>query len=312
MQVAHSKKSFKKRDLYLLLIALPGILWFILFKYIPMGGAIIAFKDFKVDPGGFFASFMNSDWIGFENFKFLFLTEDAWIITRNTIGYNVVWIFLGLVLSVAFAIGLNELTSKKMSKIYQTGLIFPFFLSWVVANYFVYAFLSADKGVINNLLASIGQEKVMWYMEPKYWPYILTIMNLWKSLGYNAVFYLAAICGIDGSYYEAAMIDGAKRWQQIKYITIPLLSPVMVIMTLLAIGKIFYADFGLFYTVPRESGALFNVTNVIDTYVYRGFKTLGDVGMSSAAGLYQSVIGFILVLASNVVVKKIDPDQALF
>lgn len=293
-------------------MVLPGAIWFLIFKYIPMAGVVVAFKDFRIHPKGFIASFINSDWIGFENFKFLFSTNDAYIITRNTLGYNIFWIILGLVISVAFAIGLNEIRSKKMSKIYQTGMIFPFFLSWVVANYFLFAFLSVDKGIINKLLESLGQESIAWYMEPKYWPYILTLMNIWKGIGYSTVFYLAAICGIDSAYYEAAMIDGAKKWQQIKYITLPLLSPVMIILTLLSIGRIFYADFGLFYTVPRESGALFSATNVIDTYVYRGFRKLGDIGMSSAAGLYQSVVGFILVIVSNKIVKRIDPEKALY
>ncbi len=307
------KKGFvKKRDLYLLLMVLPGAVWFLIFKIIPMFGVLIAFKDFRVDASGFFSSFFNSEWIGLENFKFLFMTSDAFIITRNTLCYNTVWILLTLVLSVIFAIGLNEIKSKLMSKVYQTSMLFPFFLSWVVANYFVFAFLSVDKGVINSMLAVFGFEEVMWYMDAKYWPYILTIMNLWKGLGYQTVFYLAAICGIDNSYYEAAMIDGASKWAQIKNITIPMLSPLMIILTLLAIGRIFYADFGLFYVVPRESGALFDATNVIDTYVYRAFRQLGDIGMSSAAGFYQSIVGFILVFASNMVVKRIDPEKSLF
>jgi len=305
-------KASRKKDFHLFLMALPGVAWFIIFKYIPMGGLLLAFKDFKISPDGFLASFMSSEWVGLENFKFLFMTNDAYIITRNTVVYNVIWIALNLVLSVALAIGLNEIHNKKLSKVYQTGMIFPFFLSWVVASYFVFAFLSVDKGVVNKVLKHFGHEPIMWYMEPKYWPFILTIMNMWKGLGYSAVFYLAAICGIDTSYYEAAMIDGATKWEQIKYITLPLLSPVMTTLTLLAVGRIFYADFGLFYNVPRESGALFNATNVIDTYVYRSFRQLGDVGMSSAAGFYQSIIGFILVLASNKIVKKIDPDKALF
>lgn len=305
-------KAVTKKDLCLFLMALPGVIWFIIFKYLPMGGVLVAFKDFRIDPRGFFYSFIESEWVGFENFKFLFATSDAYIITRNVLAYNAVWIFLGLVLAVALAIGLNEIISKKLSKIYQIGIIFPFFLSWVVADHFLYSFLSPDKGIVNDMLQLMGKEQVMWYTEPGYWPYILTIMYLWKGLGYSSVFYLAALCGIDKTYYEAAIMDGAKKWQQIKYITIPLLSPVMIVLTLLAIGKIFYADFGLFYTIPRESGALFNATNVIDTYVYRAFRKLGDVGMSSAAGLYQSVVGFALVIISNKVIKGIDPEKALY
>lgn len=305
-------KGVKRKDLCLLLMVLPGALWFIIFRYIPMGGVLIAFKDFIVHRGGFISSFINSDWVGLENFKFLFMTEDAWIITRNTIGYNVLWLLINLVIAVAFAIGLNEIGSRKLSKVYQTGMIFPFFLSWVVANYFLYGFLSTDKGVVNNLLQMMGMQKISWYSEVKYWPFILTLMNIWKGVGYNAVFYLAAICGIDSTYYEAAMIDGGTKWQQIKYITLPMLSPIIIILNIMAIGRIFYADFGLFYVVTRESGALFPATNVIDTFVYRSFRKLGDVGMSSAAGLYQSVVGFILVLVSNKIVKKIDAEKAVF
>ena len=301
-----------KSNLPFLLMVLPGAAWFILFKYIPMSGIVIAFKDFRIDPQGFVYSIIHSKWVGLENFQYLFNSDAALVITRNTLCYNLLWIFLGLVASVAMAIALNELHSKRMSKLYQNFIIFPYFLSWVVASYFLYSFLNPDKGVVNNLLAFFGRQPVMWYSEPRFWPYILTFMALWKTVGYNTVFYLAAICGLDTSYYEAAMIDGAKKWQQIRYITLPLLSPVMIILTLLAIGKIFYADFGLFYQVPRESGMLFPVTNVIDTYVYRGFLKLGDIGMSSAAGLYQSLVGFVLVLASNMIVKRLDPEKSLF
>jgi putative aldouronate transport system permease protein len=301
-----------KKNLFLLLMVLPGAIWFIIFKYLPMIGVVIAFKDFNIDKRGFIYSLINSKWVGFENFKYLFSSDDALIIVRNTVGYNFVFILLQVIIPVMLAIALNELRSKKLSKIYQTGMIFPYFLSWVVASYFLYSFLSVDKGVINNMLVSAGYEGKMWYSETSYWPFILIFMSLWKSMGYYTVFYLAAICGIDYSYYESAMIDGAKKMQQIRYITIPLLTPVISILTLLAIGKIFYADFGLFYQIPRESGVLFPVTNVIDTYVYRGLMKLGDIGMSAAAGFYQSVVGFILIMISNMIVRRFDKQQALF
>ncbi|RCX17842.1 carbohydrate ABC transporter membrane protein 1 (CUT1 family) [Anaerobacterium chartisolvens] len=301
-----------RKNLFLLLMVLPGAIWFVLFKYLPMIGSVIAFKDFKIDRRGFVFSLINSEWVGFENFKYLFASSDAFIIMRNTIGYNGLFIILQVVIPVAFAIGLNEIRSKRFSKIYQTGMIFPYFLSWVVASYFLFSFLSVDKGIMNNMLGFLGKDTVSWYSEPEYWPLILTIMALWKSVGYYTVFYLAAICGIDSTYYESAMIDGAKKIQQIRYITIPLLSPTIVILTLLAIGKIFYADFGLFYQIPRESGVLFPVTNVIDTFVYRGLMKMGDIGMTSAAGLYQSVLGFTLIMVSNLIVRRFDKDQALF
>lgn len=188
----------------------------------------------------------------------------------------------------------------------------PYFLSWVIIGYFTFSFLSVDKGVINQIIIWFGGDPVQWYSESKWWPYILTFMNLWKGTGYGSVVYLAAIVGIDKSYYEAAMIDGASKWQQIKHITLPAIKPLMIMLTILAAARIFYADFGLFYQIPRDSGALYSVTNVIDTYVYRGMTAMGELGMSTAVGLYQSIIGFILVISSNWVIRKIDKDNAIF
>ncbi|WP_438351970.1 ABC transporter permease [Paenibacillus sp. FA6] len=296
----------------MLLMVLPGALWFLLFAYLPMFGTIIAFKEYRFHRDGFWASIVNSKWVGLDNFKFLFSTEDAFIITRNTLLYNIVFIFVGLALSVLLAVVLSEITNKKLSKLYQTGMFLPYFLSWVIVGYFTFSFLSSDRGLLNGLFESLGIGPVQWYTESKYWPFILVLVYLWKAVGYNSVVYLASIMGIDRSLYEAAMIDGANKLQQIRSITLPLLRPIITIMTLLAIGKIFYADFGLFYQVPRDSGTLYAVTNVIDTYVYRGLKTTGEIGMSAAAGLYQSVVGFSLVMASNYIVRKFDKDNALF
>ncbi|WP_042222055.1 ABC transporter permease [Oceanobacillus manasiensis] len=295
-----------------LLMVLPGTLWFILLAYIPMAGNVIAFKEYTIHPEGFIASIIHSDWVGFDNFKFLFSTSDAWVITRNTILYNLVFILLGLALAVALAILLSQLANKRLAKVYQTGMLFPHFLSWVVVSYFVFSFLSMDKGLFNNILESLGMSGISWYHEPEYWPYILTSMNVWKTVGFSSIIYLAAIAGINRDYYEAAMIDGASKWQQIKHVTLPALMPLMVILTILDIGKIFRADFGLFYQVPRDSGTLYSVTNVIDTYVYRGLMQMGDISMTTAAGLYQSMVGLILVLLTNYIVKRIDKDYALF
>ncbi len=293
-------------------MVLPGTLWFILLAYIPMAGNVIAFKEYTIHPEGFIASIIHSDWVGFDNFKFLFSTSDAWVITRNTILYNLVFILLGLALAVALAILLSQLANKRLAKVYQTGMLFPHFLSWVVVSYFVFSFLSMDKGLFNNILESLGMSGISWYHEPEYWPYILTSMNVWKTVGFSSIIYLAAIAGINRDYYEAAMIDGASKWQQIKHVTLPALMPLMVILTILDIGKIFRADFGLFYQVPRDSGTLYSVTNVIDTYVYRGLMQMGDISMTTAAGLYQSMVGLILVLLTNYIVKRIDKDYALF
>jgi putative aldouronate transport system permease protein len=300
------------RNKAFLFMVFPGAVWFFLFAYLPMPGIIIAFKEYRFGKGGFFSSIMESEWVGFKNFEFLFNGQDAFIITRNTVLYNFVFILLSLILSVTMAIILNEITNKKMAKLYQTGMFLPYFLSWVIVSYFTVSFLSVDKGVFNQVLGYFGIDTIDWYNEQVYWPYILVFMSLWKGIGYSSVIYLAAIVGIDKSYYEAAMIDGASKWQQVINITIPSIKPMMIILTILAIGGIFRADFGLFYQIPRESGTLFPVTNVIDTYVYRALKVVGDFGMSTATGLYQSVVGLILVLTANKIVKKINEDQALF
>lgn len=295
----------------LLLLTIPGAIWFLVFAYLPMFGVIVAFKRWRIH-GGFFESLMNSKWVGFDNFKFLFQSSDAWLITKNTVLYNLVFIILGIVLPVTLAILLNELLNKKLAKFYQSSMFLPYFLSWVVVSYCLYAFLSPEKGYVNGVLQSMGGNGISWYTEPKYWPFIIIFMSQWKAVGYGTVVYLASICGIDKSYYEAAMIDGASKFQQIKYITVPLLKPVMIIMFITSIGGMFRGDLGLFYQLPKDSGALYPVTNVIDTYVYRGLMNLGDIGMSSAASLYQSFVGLILIVTSNAIVRKVDEENAFF
>jgi putative aldouronate transport system permease protein len=221
-------------------------------------------------------------------------------------------ISLGLVLAVGIAITLNELVNKRTAKVYQTAMFMPYFLSWVIISFFTFSFLSVDKGILNQVITYFGGDPVSWYGDTRFWPYILIFMGIWKSIGYSSVVYLAAIAGIDKSYYEAAMIDGASKWQQIKFITLPLLKPLMVTLTILAIGGIFRSDFGLFYQIPRDSGVLYSVTNVIDTYIYRSMSTTGNLGMSTAAGLYQSIVGFIMVIVTNSIVKKISKENAIF
>lgn len=307
---AFLKKVIRNRAL--LIMILPGTIWFLIFAYLPMFGTVLAFKDFRISRDGFFASVINSEWVGFKNFEYLFSTNDAYIITRNTILYNLFFILLGLIIAVAFAIMLNELVNKKMAKVYQTGMFLPHFLSWVIISYFAFTFLSMDKGTLNHIITLFGGDKISWYSEPKYWPFILVLVGIWKGVGYNSVVYLASLTGIDKSYYEAAVIDGATKWKQIRYITIPLLKPLMIILTILAIGGIFRSDFGLFYQLPKDSGALYPVTNVIDTFVYRGLINMGDIGMSTAAGLYQSLVGLVLILLANYIVRKIERDHAIF
>ncbi|WP_066870707.1 ABC transporter permease [Clostridium mediterraneense] len=305
------KKSKFKSNLGLLILTIPGLVWFLVFAYLPMFGVLVAFKDWRIH-GGFFESLFQSEWVWFDNFKFLFQSTDAWLITKNTVMYNAVFIVMGVVLPVTLAILLKEVFNKKLSKFYQTSMFLPYFLSWVVVSYCVYSFLSPDKGFLNEILVKMGKDPVSWYTESKYWPLIIIVMSQWKGVGYGTVVYLASICGIDKSYYEAALIDGATKWQQIKHITIPLLKPIMIIMFITAVGGIFRADFGLFYQLPKNSGALYSVTNVIDTYVYRGLMNLGNIGMSSAAALYQSFVGMILILVTNGIVRKVDEENAFF
>jgi len=299
---------WRKYGVFYLMMA-PALIVLLFNNYLPMLGSVIAFKNVNYQVG-----ILRSPWIGWDNFDYLFRTTDAWKITRNTILYNAVFIALNLIVGVAFALMFQAMRSRRMAKLHQTMMFLPYFLSWVIITYLVYGFLNPDIGVLNKtVLPWFGvKEPVFWYTDPKWWPIILPIVNTWKGIGYYAVFYLAAIVGIDREYYEAATIDGASRWRQIRSITIPLIRPVIIVLTLLQIGRIFYADFGLFYQVTRNSGSLYDTTLVIDTYVYQGFIVTGDVGMSSAAGLYQAVVGFILVFVSNLIIRRISRDDALF
>lgn len=299
-----------KKNGAMLSMCLPGLVFFILFSYLPMFGIIIAFKQYRYDMGIWL-----SPWNGFTNFKFMFSSPDAWVITRNTIAYNLIFIVGGLLCNVGLAIGLSELRNKMFSKVSQTILLMPHFLSYVIVSFLVLAFLHVENGIINrSILPALGGNPISWYQTPKAWPWILVIVNFWKTTGYGSVVYLAGIAGIDTSLYEAARVDGATRWQQIRYVTIPALVPLMVVLTILNVGKIFNSDFGLFYQVPLNSGALYPTTNVISTYVYNMLMTAGtgSVGMASAAALYQSVVGFILVMTTNLIVRKVSPDNALF
>ncbi|OPH50588.1 sugar ABC transporter permease [Paenibacillus ferrarius] len=300
------------RNRALLLMTLPGLLLLIAFHYLPIGGILIAFKNFRYSGGSFFTNFQNSPWIGFKNFEFFLKAPDAFLITRNTVVYNLVFIGLGSLIALFLAIALNELRNRRLAKVYQTTILLPYFLSWIAVSYLFYGFLSVDKGIINQLiLQPLGIDPVQWYSDTKYWPYILIFTNIWKYAGYNCIVYLASITGIAQEYYEAAALDGASKWQQIRHITIPSISTVVTLLVLLGIGRMFFADFGLFYQVPMNSGALFDVTNVIDTYVFRALMNSGDIGMSSAASTFQAFVGFIFVLLSNYVVRKIDKDKAI-
>ena len=303
----------RKKTLWLLTMVAPGAIWLILIRYLPMFGIVMAFLDYRLPTRKmpFPINLLHSDWVGLDNFQFLF-TSDALTMIRNTLGYNIVWIALGLVLAVALAIMMSELTKKALAKTYQTLMFFPYFLSWVVAAYFLFAFLDPTNGMIVRAQKAAGVTPIDWYNEPKYWPVILTICSMWKNTGYSTVLYLSAITGIDRSQYEAAAVDGATRWQQMLHVTLPHLKPIIIVLLIMNVGKIFNADFGLFWSVPMNSAPLFPVTQVVDTYVYRSYKFTGDVGMSTAAGFLQNLVGFICIMGANAIVRRLDEDSSLF
>lgn len=301
------RQGFFAKYLPLYALMLPGLAYLVINNYMPMIGLTFAFKKINYNVGVF-----NSPWCGLSNFSFLFKTDDAFIIFRNTICYNLVFIILGNVVAIIIAILLEQIRTKAL-KLYQTCILIPYLLSITVVSYLAFAFLSSDSGFINNsILEPLGIEPISWYSTPRYWPFILVFINLWKGFVYSSILYFATLIGIDGSYYEAAVIDGASTWQQIKYVTLPCLKTTIITLVIMAIGRMFYSDFGLFYQVPMNNGMLFDVTNTIDTYVYRGLLQLNDVGRSSAAGFLQSLLGFILVMGTNLVTRKVDPDSALF
>lgn len=301
------KRVQTKMTLALFSMMLPGFIYLLINNYIPMAGLTIAFKRFDYSKG-----IWGSEWCGFDNFTYLFKTQDAVNIIRNTIGYNLVFIILGNVLAVAVAIMLNNLRGQMNKKIYQTVILIPYLISMVVVSYIVFGFLSQENGFLNKLIVSMGGDPISWYTISKYWPFILVIVNLWKGFGYSSILYYATVIGIDSSLYEAATVDGANKWKQIWHITLPGLKGTIITMVLLNLGRMFYTDFGLFYQVPMRSGLISSVTDTIDVFVYKGLTQLNDVGRASAAGFLQSVLGFVLVLTANYIVRKIDEDNALF
>lgn len=308
MKKTKEKRNNLTKTVPLLLISLPGLIYIFINNYIPMFGVFLAFKDFNYVKGIF-----GSDWSGFDNFHFLFKTRDAWIMTRNTVLYNVTFIVVGTIFAIFVAVIMSELGKKKRVKFFQSSILLPNMLSWVVIGYVVYAFLNADSGFINNtVLKALGKEEISWYSTTGPWPFILVSVHLWKYVGVSSIIYMASIAGIDASIFEAAQLDGASKLKQVFKVTIPMLKPTIIILTMMSIGRIFFSDFGLFYQVPQNSGRLFDVTQTIDTYVYRGLMQLRDVGMSAAAALFQSVVGFILVVTANAIVRKVDAENALF
>lgn len=302
------KKIRWKRFLPIYLMALPGLIYLFCNNYLPMFGIVIAFKKLNFSKGIF-----GSDWCGFDNFKFLFQSGTAWQIIRNTLLYNAAFIIIGTVVAIAFAIFLNEIRNQYAKKTYQTLILLPYLISWVIVSYLVFAFFGAESGLINKgILNVLGIESINWYSQTKYWPFIIMFVYIWKACGYSMIIYFSTIVGISQDYYEAAALDGATKWQQIKNITLPLLKPTVITMLILNVGRIFCSDFGLFYQVPKNSGVLYPVTQTLDVYVYNALMQNSDYGMSSAASVFQSVVGLILVVAVNHVIKKSHEESALF
>ncbi|MBQ9413485.1 MAG: sugar ABC transporter permease [Oscillospiraceae bacterium] len=292
-------------------MAVPGMLYFFINNYIPMVGIAIAFK--KVD---YSVGLVASPWIGFDNFKNLFQSNagffksNAWIITRNTLLYNVCFIILGIVTGLIIGLCLAGITRKALQKFFQTSILLPQLISYVIVAYIVYAFFSNETGIVNHLL---GEENAInFYQTPKYWPFILVFINIWKQIGYNGIIFLSSIIGISIDVLEASRIDGCSKWEQLRFVTLPMLKPTIITLTMLQVGRIFYSDFGLFYQVPLNSGALYSVTDTVDTYVYRMLMTMNNISVSSAASTYQAVLGFIIVLIVNMIVRAKDKENALF
>jgi putative aldouronate transport system permease protein len=307
---ANGRRGGLRRDVQnreLLALAAPGLLFVLIFSYLPMYGLVLAFKNFKYNLG-----ILGSPWVGLENFRFLFLTDAAWRITRNTLFLNMLFILTGYAASILIALLLFGLRNRRAVKLYQSVLIFPRLLSWVVVGYMAYGLLNPQYGLLNGMLRQNGLMPVDWYSRPELWPGILVFTSLWKDAGMGSVLYYATLMGIDPAYFEAAAIDGANRRQTMFHITLPFLVPITTLMLIMSVGNIIRADFGMFYTMTRNVPTLYKTTDVIDTFVFRALRQGGDTGMAAAAGLYQSVVGFLLILGANGLVRKLEPDNSLF
>ena len=292
-----------KKLLYMLL---PALLYVIIFSYIPMFGITIAFKNYNYNDG-----IMGSPWCGLQNFEYLKISGKLWALTRNTLLYNLAFIVFGVIFEVGFAIMLSEITKKTFKKVSQAFMFLPYFISWVVVST-VMLNIFGQNGVLSNILTRFGIEDFSIYQQVKQWPVVMVGIRLWKQTGYGTVVYLAAIAGLSQEMFEAASIDGANIWQKIRYITIPGLKPTIFIMFLLSVGNIFRGDFGMFYQLVGNNQLLLETSDVIDTFVYRSLITTPNIGMSAAAGFYQSVLCFVTIVSVNWLVRKIDPDYTLF
>ena len=294
------------RSLPCLFLILPATLYLIVFNYLPMFGIVIAFKEFNYRKGIF-----GSDWVGLENFQFFFTSQDALRVTLNTVLYSVAFIVTGMLAAIFIALLLYEVKSKGNLKYFQTTMILPHFLSWVVVAYMVYVLFNPNYGLANQLVRLFGGEEIGWYMDPSRWPWIFIFVNIWKSIGMNSIIYYAALMGIDESLFEAAQLDGANRIKQIRHISLPSLIPIVCILLIMSVGGIMRGDFGLFYQVPMDVGALYPTTDIIDTYIYRGLRQ-GNMSVSAAVGLFQSLVGLILVVSANALIRKLSNENSMF
>lgn len=309
MNFSKMERTFKelRKNYIAYSLALPAVIYTFIFGYLTLPYILISFQKFNYKLG-----IWKSPFIGFENFEFFFMSDRAWQVTFNTIRLNFLFIVVGTAAALLLAILFNELKGRRFSRIMQSTILFPHFLSWVIVSYVLYSFFATNYGLINQTLDFLGLPQVNWYSEPSYWVSILVSVNVWKEVGISLVIYLAAIAGIDSSLYEAATIDGANRRHQIRYITLPLLMPTVIILSLLALGKIMYGSFDMIYAIIKDNGLLYPTVDVIDTYVFRSLRTIGNPAQAMAVGLYQSIVGFILVFGVNTIVRKVSPDNALF
>lgn len=295
----------KNRTAYLL--ALPAALYTLIFGYLTLPYMVIAFQKFNYRLGLF-----GSEWVGFDNFKFFFASNRAWQVTFNTIRLNFLYIIVITLCALTLAVLFSELKNRLFAKLMQSTILFPHFLSWVMISYILYSLFGNNYGLINNTLALFNIDPINWYASPQYWVQILVGTSVWKDIGISLVIYLAGITGIDGTLFEAAKIDGASRWQQIRFITLPLLIPTVIILSMLALGKVMYGNFDMIYAIIKDNGLLYPTTDVIDTYVFRALRTIGNPAQAMAVGVYQSVVGFMLVYGVNWLIRKTSPDNSLF
>jgi putative aldouronate transport system permease protein len=309
-----------KRHITYLLMFLPGFLFLLVFNYIPLPGIILAFKDFvtKRPPKGhwlqqpfLYSLFLENKWVGLDNFKFIFSTPDAWLVIRNTVGYSLIFMIVGLVFTVGLALIISELRQKFAAKVYHTVIFLPYFISWIVVAYVVYG-LFATNGVFNQVLKSFNADTVVWYNKPAIWPFVYIIANVWRYTGNGSIIYLATLTGFDQQLYEAAAIDGAGKWQQMLKITLPQLVPIIVLLQILAVGRIFSSDLDMFWSLRNGSGALRDVSLTIDVYVMNALRSGMKFNQSAAADLFKNFVGFVMVLGTNLVVRKTAPELALF